>query len=410
MLWTRLGVECGSDLGRIMDASAQLVFDLVEFLRAREKISRPGRVHEAAFGAPVRLPQHPRYLGYWYDEARHVLIGMHLGLDINHSDGKYHIVECNTHPALKPERRGIYPDSFDPIIGGLVSVPSASASRGLSSTGRERGRRSTSTSSSTPRAPAASSSSVRASLRSPDQASHRALAGPAPAEDDLRRELEPRDADLPVHARQGPRRTMARGNPGAGRRSRRETGLHPHVRSTGHPQPAERAVLANLVVKLANLDGGEFVAMGRFGPKNTRAASWGSAPTGGPFLGCFGAASSAGSSPPRRSCTSRSCRRRWSAGAPAGSARTSSSRPWSTRSSPRARSGRPERLARRASRRPRRGPRPLRRHLLDGQPIHETGARDREGNLLGFQRIRADRESRDKRKFEVGDLPSAARP
>jgi hypothetical protein len=122
MLWTRLGVECGSDLGRIMDASAQLAFDLAEFLRAREKISRPGRVHEAAFGAPVRLPQHPRYLGYWYDEARHVLIGMHLGLDINHSDGKYHIVECNTHPALKPERRGIYPDSFDPIIGGLVSV------------------------------------------------------------------------------------------------------------------------------------------------------------------------------------------------------------------------------------------------------------------------------------------------
>jgi hypothetical protein len=122
MLWTRLGVECGSDLGRIMDLSAQLAFDLAEFFRARGKISRPGRVHEAAFGTPVRLPQHPRYLGYWYDEVRHVLIGMHLGLDINYSDGKYYLVECNTHPALRPERRGLYPDSFDPIIDGLVSI------------------------------------------------------------------------------------------------------------------------------------------------------------------------------------------------------------------------------------------------------------------------------------------------
>jgi hypothetical protein len=90
MLWTRLGIECPLGVGRAMDLGAQLAFDLIESLRARERPDRPGRVHKAAFDAPVRLPQHPRYLGYWYDEAKHVLIGMHLGLDINRSGGRYY--------------------------------------------------------------------------------------------------------------------------------------------------------------------------------------------------------------------------------------------------------------------------------------------------------------------------------
>jgi hypothetical protein len=122
MLWTRLGIECRPGVGRVMDLGAQLAFDLTESLRARERTSRPGRVHEAAFDAPVRLPQHSRYLGYWYDEARHVLIGMHLGLDINRSGGKYHVVECNTHPAMRPERRDLYADDLDPIVTGLIAM------------------------------------------------------------------------------------------------------------------------------------------------------------------------------------------------------------------------------------------------------------------------------------------------
>ena len=122
MLWTRLGIECRPGVGRIMDLGAQLAFDLADFLRAREKPSRLGRVHEAAFDAPVRLPQHPRYLGYWYDEAKHALIGMHLGLDINRSDGKYHVVECNTHPAMRPERRSLHADGLDPIVAKLIAI------------------------------------------------------------------------------------------------------------------------------------------------------------------------------------------------------------------------------------------------------------------------------------------------
>jgi hypothetical protein len=93
MLWTRLGIECRPGVGRVMDLGAQLAFDLAESLRAREKPDRPGRVHQAAFDVPARLPQHPRYLGYWYDEASHVLIGMHLGLDLNRSGGRYHTGE-----------------------------------------------------------------------------------------------------------------------------------------------------------------------------------------------------------------------------------------------------------------------------------------------------------------------------
>lgn len=105
-----------------MDLAAQLAFDLVETVRAGERIDCPGRVHEAAFNAPLRLPQQPRSRGYWYDAADHILVGMHLGLDINHSDGKYYVVESNTHPALRPDRRRLYADDLDPIITNLIAV------------------------------------------------------------------------------------------------------------------------------------------------------------------------------------------------------------------------------------------------------------------------------------------------
>jgi hypothetical protein len=121
-IWTRFGVECRSDLGRILDLGGQLAFDLAELVRTRGMVSYPGRVHEAAFAAPIRLPQHRRYLGYWYDRANHILVGMHLGLDINRSAGRHYVVECNTHPALRPERRGLYPDEFDPIVASLIAV------------------------------------------------------------------------------------------------------------------------------------------------------------------------------------------------------------------------------------------------------------------------------------------------
>jgi hypothetical protein len=73
----------------------------------------------------------------------------------------------------------------------------------------------------------------------------------------------------------------------------------------------------NLVAKLANSDGGKFVAMGRFESEDhaRRELGIGADRRSAPrlFRRGFGAASS----PPRRSCTNLSSRRTWPAGAPA---------------------------------------------------------------------------------------------
>jgi hypothetical protein len=75
--------------------TATVAFDLLEFLRTRGQADQLGRPHLAALAAPLRLPQDPRYLGYWYDADRHSLVGLHLGIDIHRHRGRYFVIECN---------------------------------------------------------------------------------------------------------------------------------------------------------------------------------------------------------------------------------------------------------------------------------------------------------------------------
>jgi hypothetical protein len=83
---------------------------------------------EAKLRAWNRLPQRPPHLSYWYDPTMHTLVGMHVGLDLHRRDGKYHVIETNLGPFLRPERRALYDAPLDPMISALVT---AARSRGF---------------------------------------------------------------------------------------------------------------------------------------------------------------------------------------------------------------------------------------------------------------------------------------
>jgi hypothetical protein len=76
----------------------------------------------AALIAPVRLPQAPQRRGYWYDPTLHALVGQHIGLDLHRRDGRYHVIETNVGVTLRPERRALYDAPLDPIVSALVSA------------------------------------------------------------------------------------------------------------------------------------------------------------------------------------------------------------------------------------------------------------------------------------------------
>src|SRR5262249_8815114 len=77
---------------------------------------------EAMLLAFDRLPQHPPYRDYWYDPTIHALVGLNVALDFHRHDGRYHVIETNLGPELRPQRRALYDTPLDPIISALVAV------------------------------------------------------------------------------------------------------------------------------------------------------------------------------------------------------------------------------------------------------------------------------------------------
>jgi hypothetical protein len=113
------------DPARMLYGAANLVNDSVETLRSGAPVPQFGRVHAVATQVSCRLPQHPRYRSYWYDPARHSLVGLNLGLDVIRRDGKFHIVEVNLNAALRAERRAVFDCEFDPLISNLATAARA---------------------------------------------------------------------------------------------------------------------------------------------------------------------------------------------------------------------------------------------------------------------------------------------
>lgn len=106
-------------------------FDVVECLRTGRRVPSMGDPQKAAAGATWRVPQHPRHLSYWYDPDRHVLAGLHLGIDILKRGDKFYVIENNLGAALRPERRRLYDTPFDPIVQGLVATARDAGFRNL---------------------------------------------------------------------------------------------------------------------------------------------------------------------------------------------------------------------------------------------------------------------------------------
>ena len=103
----------------------EIAMDLVESLRMRRLVPYPGQPHLAALDARVRLPQDPRYRSYWYDPSTHSMVGMHLGIDLIRHGGKYYVIESNLDAAMRPERRQLYGARCDPVFLGLANTARA---------------------------------------------------------------------------------------------------------------------------------------------------------------------------------------------------------------------------------------------------------------------------------------------
>ena len=119
---SRLGLRRHPLLRDIPLFGASIAFDLFESLRNLRGLQHVGRARLEGFSGSMRLPQMPHYRGYWYDPARHALVGMHLGLDLNYHQGKYYVIETNLGAAIKPQRRAMYDTPLDPFISATLEI------------------------------------------------------------------------------------------------------------------------------------------------------------------------------------------------------------------------------------------------------------------------------------------------
>ena len=120
--FSRLGLRGHPLLRDIPLFGASIAFDLIESLRNLRGLQHVGRVRLDGHFGTMRLPQLPHYRGYWYDPARHALVGMHLGLDLNFYQGKYYVIETNLGAAIKPARRAMYGAPLDPFISATLEI------------------------------------------------------------------------------------------------------------------------------------------------------------------------------------------------------------------------------------------------------------------------------------------------
>jgi hypothetical protein len=128
---SRWGLDPGRRGLLAMHTAANYAFDLVEAARMRGQLPGFGRLNESLLDASIRIPQPAPYRCYWYDRARHAAIGLHLGIDIIPGDGRYYVLENNIVPALRSARRELYAASVDPFISELARTARANGFRKL---------------------------------------------------------------------------------------------------------------------------------------------------------------------------------------------------------------------------------------------------------------------------------------
>jgi hypothetical protein len=119
-----LGLRRSTSLSGLIYALGNVGYDVCAALRDGP-LQHPGRAHVTALREALHLPQDPRYRGYWYDGSSHSLVGLHLGLDLNYHRGQYYLLESNTNPAMRPERRLVYDAPVDPMMTNIASSAKA---------------------------------------------------------------------------------------------------------------------------------------------------------------------------------------------------------------------------------------------------------------------------------------------
>ena len=81
-----------------------------------------GNVEMALLNAEQPVPQPPGYLTYWHDPSLHAMVGLHIGVDLVHHQGKYYVIENNIGPSIYGRRRALYDTPFDPIVSAIAST------------------------------------------------------------------------------------------------------------------------------------------------------------------------------------------------------------------------------------------------------------------------------------------------
>ena len=105
---------------RIPERLVVTAFDLVESARQRRPVPSLGNPIRAFTRATTRLPQHPRYPGFLFEQHHNAVVGLHLGVDLIHSHDGFYVLEMNLDAAMGPPRRVLYPEAIDPIVTGIL--------------------------------------------------------------------------------------------------------------------------------------------------------------------------------------------------------------------------------------------------------------------------------------------------
>ncbi|MFH1278476.1 MAG: hypothetical protein ABIK65_08870 [Candidatus Eisenbacteria bacterium] len=107
---------------RVLERAGVIGYDLWESIRTGRPVPWFGEPRRAIQDAEGPVPQHPRYLTYWDDPENRTVMGVHLGLDIVHRDGQFHILEVNMDAALRPPRRALYEEPVDPLFRAIAGA------------------------------------------------------------------------------------------------------------------------------------------------------------------------------------------------------------------------------------------------------------------------------------------------
>lgn len=111
-----------SSLSEKVFAAGNVAFDVLNGCAHLRRPRRPGRAYLDVMDNDGVFPQGKSQRGYWFDAERNALVGMQLGLDMNWIDGKYYLIENNVTPAFRSVRRELYPEAVDPVFEKLVDL------------------------------------------------------------------------------------------------------------------------------------------------------------------------------------------------------------------------------------------------------------------------------------------------